>query len=73
MNYYRVHPAEDHDHVDLSLYYLPVRWSNDGSEFIAGFKTPPLDSSEILNLQQARDLMKQVQWCADSSQFGLTE
>ena len=72
MNHYKVYPANQYYSLDLSLFYSPIRWSNDLSEFIVEFRDPPHGNTVTINLQEARDLMKQVEWCADSSIFEAT-
>jgi len=62
MKYYKTYLSSEYDNLDLTLFEHNIRWSNDRSEFIVEFLSPPHGNTITLTHQEALLLMNTDKW-----------
>lgn len=59
---YKVYKSEDYDSLDLSKFYSNIRWSLDGTQFIAEFIEKPHGNTVTMNRDEAVAFTNNEQW-----------
>jgi len=57
--------SSEYDSFDFTNYITPVRWSHDGTEWLAEHNTQPPDTTNHLTSEQVKTFVMDVNWGYD--------